>query len=215
MKIILLILLILGITCQLSNCQDVPDDGILYQTFLNWMDNYGVFYTSGEMQGKFQAWKENLLKIAELNAQNNEPDVVFTVDEEEPAALNARSLLAADPVITESYPSNNARFELNQYSDLSQAEFQSMYGGADASLAIATAAAVLSTGAIVGIAVGGAAALGAAGAGAAYVIKKKRSGKPEPKSNDVPMKSKPAGINIFNHEKPHHSITARAAYSQN
>ncbi|KAN0041980.1 hypothetical protein ACTFIV_004536 [Dictyostelium citrinum] len=219
MKIIVLLLLILGYS-QLISCQGVPSDSILFQQFTNWMDNYGIFYTDGDMQSKFQSWKANVLEIANLNADHNVPDVLYTVTE--PSVSNLRTLLDAEPIVVESYPGQDVQqFEINQYSDLTASEFSNIYTGADASLAIAeaAAAATLSTGAIVGIAVGGSVALIGATAATVFIIKKKRQNKQpqisEPTTPGQDVKMKPTnGIDLLNRtENQHRSITARAFYS--
>ncbi|KAN0012361.1 hypothetical protein ACTFIU_007660 [Dictyostelium citrinum] len=219
MKIIVLVLLILGCS-QLISCQGVPSDSILFQQFINWMDNYGIFYTDGDMQSKFQSWKANVLEIANLNANLNVPDVLYTVTET--PVSNLRTLLDAEPIVVESYPGQDVQqFEINQYSDLTASEFSNIYTGADASLAIAeaAAAATLSTGAIVGIAVGGSVALIGATAATVFIIKKKRQNKQpqisEPTTPGQDVKMKPTnGIDLLNRtENQHRSITARAFYS--
>ncbi|KAN0040086.1 hypothetical protein ACTA71_011971 [Dictyostelium dimigraforme] len=217
-KIIVLVLLIMGCS-HLINCQEIPSDSILFQQFTNWMDNYGIFYTDGDMQTKFQSWKANVLEIASLNANINVPDVLYTVIET--PASNLRTLLDAEPTVVESYPGQDVQqFEINQFSDLTASEFTSIYGGADASLAIgeAAAAAVLSTGAIVGIAVGGGVALIGATAATVIIVKKKRQNRKsqvsEPTAPSQDVKMKPAnGIDLLNRtENQHRSITARAFY---
>ncbi|KAK5580459.1 hypothetical protein RB653_000476 [Dictyostelium firmibasis] len=220
MKIIVLGLLILGCITQLINCQGVPSDSILFQQFVNWMDNYGIFYTDGDMQTKFQSWKANLLEIANLNANLNVPDVLYTVTET--PVSNLRTLLDAEPSVVQSFPGQDVpKFEINQYSDLTASEFSNIYAGADASLAISegVAAATLSTGAIVGIAVGGSVALIGATAATVLIVKKKRQNKkpqishPTTPSQDVKMKPT-NGIDLLNRtENQHRSITARAFYS--
>ncbi|KAM9977376.1 hypothetical protein ACTFIR_011242 [Dictyostelium discoideum] len=218
MKIIVLVLLILGCS-QLINSQEVPSDSILFQQFINWMDNYGIFYTSGDMQSKFQSWKLNVLEIASLNSNLNVPDVLYTVTET--PVSNLRTLLDAEPTIVESYPGQDIQqFEVNQFSDLTASEFSNIYAGADASLAISeVAASTLSTGAIVGIAVGGSVALIGATAATVLIVKKKRQNKKpqvsEPISTTQDVKMKPTnGIDLLNRtENQHRSITARAFYT--
>ncbi|EAL64389.1 hypothetical protein DDB_G0286021 [Dictyostelium discoideum AX4] len=218
MKIIVLVLLILGCS-QLINSQEVPSDSILFQQFINWMDNYGIFYTSGDMQSKFKSWKSNVLEIASLNSNLNVPDVLYTVTET--PVSNLRTLLDAEPTIVESYPGQDIQqFEVNQFSDLTASEFSNIYAGADASLAISeVAASTLSTGAIVGIAVGGSVALIGATAATVLIVKKKRQNKKpqvsEPIATTQDVKMKPTnGIDLLNRtENQHRSITARAFYS--
>ncbi|KAM9985835.1 hypothetical protein ACTFIZ_002131 [Dictyostelium cf. discoideum] len=219
MKIIVLVLLILGCS-QFINCQDIPSDSILFQQFINWMDNYGIFYTDGDMQSKFQSWKSNVLEIANLNSNLNVPDVLYTVTET--PVSNLRTLLDAEPTIVESYPGQDIQqFEVNQFSDLTASEFSNIYAGADASLAISevAAASTLSTGAIVGIAVGGGVALIGAATATVLIVKKKRQNKKpqvsEPIGTNQDVKMKPTnGIDLLNRtENQHRSITARAFYS--
>eukprot|EP01132_Coremiostelium_polycephalum_P002705 gene2705-3356_t len=206
-KYLLLTILVICSSIGLVYSQQ-PSDAQLYAAFENWMINYNVYYTSGDKPAKFKAWKENILKVAEYNSKLQTADILLEYPEDA-----GRDIEEVQPTV--SYPSSEiSQLSANKYTDLTYTEFVETMTGADSSLAPAVAtAAVLSTGAIVGIAIGGAAAVGGATAGG-IALKKHLNKK---KTREVELEKKPeisnptpTGTNIFNLQNPHHSITARA-----
>ncbi|KAN0039233.1 hypothetical protein ACTA71_001427 [Dictyostelium dimigraforme] len=143
---------------QLNNCQSLPDNGILYQSFLNWMDNYEISYQPNEIQNKFDNWKTNLLQIVELNSCNYNPEVIYTNQ-------------------IESNPGQNSpKFELNKYSDLKEKEFQEKYNGADPTMKLPSKKSGFSGGAIAGIVIGVVAGVLILGAAGFLIYTKKKNG---------------------------------------
>ncbi|KAK5578772.1 hypothetical protein RB653_008445 [Dictyostelium firmibasis] len=156
MKII--ICLLLFVLIQFNNGQSLPDNGILYQSFLNWMDNYQITYQQNEIQKKFDNWKTNLLQIVELNNCNYFPEVLYTNN-------------------IESNPGQNTpKFELNKYSGLKETEFQEKYCGADPTMELPSKKSGLSGGAIAGIVIGVVAGVCILGAAGFLIYTKKKDG---------------------------------------
>ncbi|EGG21399.1 hypothetical protein DFA_01281 [Cavenderia fasciculata] len=160
---------------------DIPSDQLFQDAFKNWMQAYNVRYTEGEFQSKFSNWRANMIKIGDFNGKINVPDVLVQ-DSESPTDSSSRKLLSvnADPVIT--FPKSQVQqLSLNQFSDLTYQEFVSTYTGGlppTAAVAAAAAAAGLSTGAIIGIAVGGGVlAAGAVGGGSVLAYRKYKKNK--------------------------------------
>ncbi|EFA76289.1 hypothetical protein PPL_10052 [Heterostelium album PN500] len=157
-----------------SLSQEVPSDEVLFEAFNNWMINYDIHFTSGDMQSKFQSWKENAIDIAKRNEAISGGDMLLTYDEG--AGGVQRTLLDAAPVV--SYPNaDTLKFSLNQFSDIPSSEFLSQYTGhipnpSHAVIPAVAAASGLSAGAIAGIAVGGAAAVGLIIGGGIFGLKK-------------------------------------------
>ncbi|EFA83893.1 hypothetical protein PPL_02963 [Heterostelium album PN500] len=181
--------------------------------FQNYVEAYGKQYTSQDYQNAFKAFKVNFEKIQQVNAKWEGSNVHIEYVET-PATLRSLSDVANEPVI--SFPSENIQtMDLNTFSDLTYEEFASTFTGADAAFAPAVAGAataVLSTGAIIGIAVGGGSAAIAVAAGITVAVKRRKRNQVESSSTpEVEMKTTPKGIDIFKWRRSkHQSITARA-----
>ncbi|KYQ90717.1 hypothetical protein DLAC_09352 [Tieghemostelium lacteum] len=196
----------------------VPTEAEFQAAFNSWKEAFGITYDSNENQQRYQNWKENMLKIGEFNAANARPDASVSVPDSNLVVRSEDGVeytYAAEPVVT--YPGiDSPQLSANQYTGMTNAEFTAQFTGADSSMiaSAVAAAAVLSTGAIVGIAVGGTAAVAGAVGGTVYAVKKRRANR-STKTDGVEIKeisSPQAGsgkTNIYNFDKPHHSITAR------
>ncbi|GAM20554.1 hypothetical protein SAMD00019534_037290 [Acytostelium subglobosum LB1] len=194
-----------------ANADSTPTDDEI-QAFHSWADAFGKYYTDGEFQAAFANWQANVEKVAAINGAINQVNVLMTVGSSQ--AATSRVLSSVNEAVTVTYPSADVQTaSLNSFSDLTYEEFASMFTGADSAFApTAAAAAALSTGAIVGIAVGGAAALALAAGVTVAVVKRRQSTEPETSgNNEVNMKRKSRGIDIFKFRsnKAHQSITAR------
>ncbi|EGG17912.1 hypothetical protein DFA_08913 [Cavenderia fasciculata] len=217
-SILLTLCVVMMMYVSSSTAQD-PSDAQLFAAFINWAQNYNVQYDSSELQAKFAAWKANAQFIANYNANNNVADMAID-NSAHPAAAQEAVLgelnINAGEVVT--FPSESvSQMNFNQFSDLTFQEFEIQYTGGvpDANAVIpgaVAAGAVLSTGAIIGIAVGGAAAVAGVTGASVAIIKKKRAAKKTVVAMEevAPQKSSAPKVDIFKFENPHHSITARA-----
>ncbi|GAM24124.1 hypothetical protein SAMD00019534_072990, partial [Acytostelium subglobosum LB1] len=171
---------------------DVPSDDILYQSFLNWMDQFNVAYTSQSiLESKFITWKENIIFIANNNEQITTPDVEIEYNNQQ---TNMRSLLSMTPV--ETYPTlNSLQMSANSFSDLSNTEFLATHTGhipGGSPVAVAAAGGpTLSTGVIVGVALSGTAFVSFLTAMAIYASKRMSGSNSKLKSDPTKTRSVP------------------------
>eukprot|EP01132_Coremiostelium_polycephalum_P003764 gene3764-4686_t len=197
-----------------------PDDGQLLDLFNHWISELEVEISPDEFESKFKIFKENLENTVKFNQENVEYNILNLTDttDESINNLQGRDINEASPTFTSTFPTNNVVQQgLNAFSHIPNAEFLSMFTGATVeTTVIAAAAAGLSVGAIVGIAVGGTVAVGAAVGGTIAVVKYKKNKSKEQQyqpETPKPVEMKSKGMDMFNFDPKtsHQSITARAA----
>ncbi|EGG16970.1 hypothetical protein DFA_07951 [Cavenderia fasciculata] len=221
--IYLLLTVLLALTATTSQAQQ-PSDGQLYSAFENWMQLYEISIPADQLQQKFQIFKENIIKIAELNSNHSDDVVDIELVYPEESATQSRSLLAieeAEPTI--SYPSmDQPTYSVNEFSQMTTEEFLSMNTGFDGTEFVAPAA-TLAVSTIAAIAAGSAFLAGTAVATTVIVKKHLNKKKTEPvveekeieMEEQVPKERRKTLIDIFRfHPKnSHQSITARTPSS--
>ncbi|EFA75321.1 hypothetical protein PPL_11397 [Heterostelium album PN500] len=224
MKYIVLIICLILFVNNISS-EYIASDSDVQDVFKAWAAAYKKSYTSEEFQTAFQTWKVNFNKVVSHNSKFNQlPDVIVTQNPESNSAIDFVTQEQINPLVsfasapTVTLPKSNVQMlSLNYYADISYSDFVSKFTGGIPPETSAASSAVLSVGAIVGIAVGGGVAVAAITVGIVVAIKKKRSKKTihvtnaNSKSDQIssPVAVPPGSTNIFHLEPPHHSITAR------
>ncbi|EFA76119.1 hypothetical protein PPL_10698 [Heterostelium album PN500] len=224
MRIHIILFIVISINIFSLGSSFVPNENDLWNSFVNWQDAYGIAYSDEEIQSKFANYKETLFGLAQILVTNDQVDILLeypniTESRIESSNLGIDSVLEVEPIV--SYPnSDSVQYSMNEFSDMSNAEYQQFYnGGADPSLAVENALAVgggLTAGVIAAISAAGVVIVGGAIAGTVVAYKKFRHEEEEEAPVEVEM-SKPKDkrksfIDIFNLKANRHkSITARAA----
>ncbi|KYR02899.1 hypothetical protein DLAC_00378 [Tieghemostelium lacteum] len=196
----------------------VPSDNDLWNSFINWKDAYGIVYNDDEIQTKFNNYKETLFGLVEILSRNQKYDDI-NLEYPNNSTLQARDLEAlneVEPIVT--YPnSNTPQYAMNDFGDVSNADYLQYYAGGDSNApeSLAIAGAALSAGVIAAITAAGTVIVGGAIAGSVAVVKKYRksdSEKPvEIEMTPQPKEKRKSFIDIFNLKaNKHKSITARS-----
>ncbi|KYQ90540.1 hypothetical protein DLAC_09165 [Tieghemostelium lacteum] len=211
------LLFIVLLSVSLCIVRGIPSDEKLRDSFKNWKNSYKItFDTAEEEENRFQIWKTNMIEIVNENSKNNYNPGLIIVTPDLNMLKSGRDLESVQMVSTPQASSSSISLSANHMTHFTEAEKASMFTGFDPSLTAAVSAAALSTGAIIGIACGGAAFVAGSAAGGVIAYKKYQA-KKKLSNTPVEMEEKPAtnssrGMDMFKFDpsKSHQSITARA-----